>query len=144
MHMKNFAFLLLAALGASCNQSDSQTVAKTAVATPAATASAAGLAQTAPTAAINTPKAKQLLAQPATVVLDVRTPVEYLAGHLSQASNLNVSEDGFARQVAQLDTSKTYVVYCHTGKRSSKAANIMYQQGFRHVVNGGGYTDLKE
>jgi phage shock protein E len=133
--MKRLSLLLLAGLAAACNQQPSQPTATTApVATPAATA---------PTAAINSPAAKQLLAKPATEVLDVRTPVEFMTGHLAQAHNLNVSNDDFAQQVTQLDTSKTYVVYCRSGKRSSKAADIMYQHGFRHVVNGGGYDDLK-
>ncbi|WP_204376111.1 rhodanese-like domain-containing protein [Hymenobacter coccineus] len=96
----------------------------------------------APTAAVNTPKAKELLAQPTTVVLDVRTPAEFLTGHLSQARNINVSSDDFAQEVAKLDTAQTYVLYCRSGKRSSKAADIMYQQGFHRVVNGGGYADL--
>lgn len=138
--------MLLAGLGTACSQSDPQTAASATApaASAAAPVAAAAPAQAAPTAAINTPKAKQLLAQPGTVVLDVRTPVEYMTGHLAQARNLNVNDDEFAQQVAQLDTSKTYVVYCHSGKRSSKAADLMYQKGFHHVVNGGGYTDLKE
>ena len=93
--------------------------------------------------AIDTPKARQLLTQPGTTVLDVRTPVEFLAGHLPQARNLNVNSDGFAQQIAQLDTSKTYVVYCHSGKRSGKAIGLMRQQGFHRLVNGGGYDALK-
>jgi phage shock protein E len=133
--MKRLSLLLLAGLAAACNQQPSQPTATTA---PAATP-----ATTAPTAAINTPVAKQLLAKPGTEVLDVRTPVEFMTGHLAQARNLNVNNDDFTQQVTQLDTSKTYVVYCRSGKRSSKAADIMYQHGFRHVVNGGGYDDLK-
>jgi phage shock protein E len=133
--MKRLSLLLLAGLAAACNQQPSQPT--------AATAPAATPATTAPTAAINTPAAKQLLAKPSTEVLDVRTPVEFMTGHLAQARNLNVNNDDFTQQVTQLDTSKTYVVYCRSGKRSSKAADIMYQHGFRHVVNGGGYDDLK-
>lgn len=139
--MKNLSLLLLAGLAAACNQQPSQPTATTApTAAPAATTAPAA---TAPTAVINTPAAKQLLAKPTTEVLDVRTPVEFMTGHLAQARNLNVSNDDFAQQVIQLDTSKTYVVYCRSGKRSSKAADIMYQKGFHHVVNGGGYDDLK-
>lgn len=135
--MKRLSLVLLAGLAAACNQQPSQPTATTVpAAAPAATAPA-------PTAAIDTPAAKQLLAKPATEVLDVRTPVEFITGHLAQARNLNVSNDDFAQQVTKLDTSKTYVVYCRSGKRSSKAADIMYQQGFRHVVNGGAYDDLK-
>ena len=143
--MKKLAFLVLAAVAAGCNQSFSQAAATAPAAAPTAPAvapTAAGLALGVPTAAINTPKAKQLLAQPATVVLDVRTPAEYQTGHLSQARNLDVSSYDFAQQVAKLDTAKTYVLYCRSGTRSSKAANIMYQQGFHRVVNGGGYSDL--
>lgn len=134
--MKKYAFLLVAGLATACNQSAPQT---TAAVSPAPAAPA----QLAPTAAINTPKAKELLKQPGTQVLDVRTAPEYMLGHLQPAQNLNVNDDNFAQQIAKLDTSKTYVVYCRSGKRSSKAADIMYQQGFRHVVNGGGYDDLK-
>lgn len=138
--MKKSAFLLLAGLATACNQSTPQTTAAVS-SVPAATADAP--AQSAPTAAINTPKAKELLKQPGTQVLDVRTAPEYMLGHLQPAQNLNVNDDNFAQQVAKLDTGKTYVVYCRSGKRSSKAADIMYQHGFRHVVNGGGYDDLK-
>jgi phage shock protein E len=138
--MKRLSFLLLAGLAAACNQQQpTQSVATSA---PAATATAES-ATAAPTATINTPVAKELLAKPATEVLDVRTPVEFMTGHLGQARNLNVNDDDFAQQVAKLDTTKTYVVYCRSGKRSSKAADIMYQKGFHHVVNGGGYDDLK-
>ena len=138
--MKKYAFLLVAGLATACNQSAPQT---TAAVTPAPTTKTDASAQLAPTAAINTPRAKELLKQPGTQVLDVRTAPEYMLGHLQPAQNLNVNDDNFAQQVAKLDTSKTYVVYCRSGKRSSKAADIMYQKGFRHVVNGGGYDDLK-
>lgn len=138
--MKYVALALLTGLTAACSQQpDPQTAAVSSA--PAATADAP--AQAAPTAAINTPRAKELLKQPSTVVLDVRTPVEYMTGHLEQAQNLNVNSDDFNQEIAKLDTSKTYVVYCHSGKRSSKAADLMYAKGFHHVVNGGGYSDVK-
>ena len=138
--MKKYAFLLLIGLATACNQSAPQT---TAAVSPVPEAPADAPVQSAPTAAINTPRAKELLKQPGTQVLDVRTAPEYMLGHLQPAQNLNVNDDNFAQQVAKLDTSKTYVVYCRSGKRSSKAADIMYQKGFHHVVNGGGYDDLK-
>ena len=136
--MKVVPLLALVALAASCSQPAPQTTAAT-------TAAPAPVAAAAPASAdaINTPKAKQLLAQPGTQVLDVRTPVEYLAGHLEQAKNLNVNGDDFPQEIAKLDTSKTYVLYCHSGKRSAKALGLMQQHGFHHLVNGGGYDDLK-
>ena len=109
----------------------------------AALALLAACQPTTPAARINTPAAKTLLHQPATEVLDVRTPDEYAAGHLPTAQNINVSADDFAQRTASLDTSKTYVLYCHSGKRSAKAADVMRGQGFRHLVNGGAYDSLK-
>lgn len=94
-------------------------------------------------AALPPAEAGRQLAQPGVVVLDVRTPVEYALGHLPNARNLNFRDDDFAQQVAQLDRSKPYVLYCASGNRSGQAASIMQQQGFRQVVNGGSYQDLK-
>ena len=144
--MKNYAFLLLAGLATACNQSAPQTPAAVSSA-PAATADTPPATTQAPAAApgtIDIARAKELLKQPGTQVLDVRTAPEYVLGHLEQAKNLNVNSDDFAQQVAQLDTSKTYVVYCGSGVRSAKAAEQMAQKGFHHVVNGGGYGDLKK
>lgn len=135
--MKSLFFLLLAAAtAAGCSRALSPaTVATAAKPAPAATAAVSDT--------INGPAARQLLARPGTLVLDVRTPAEYLAGHLLQARNLDVTAPDFAQQLTQLDPSKTYVVYCRSGKRSSKAIQAMRQQGFRQVVNGGSYDGLK-
>lgn len=134
--MKPFSLLALAALAA-CSQPAPQTA--TAVAAAPVTATPAAL----PPDTVNTPKAQALLAQSGTQVLDVRTPAEYLLGHLPQAQNLNVNSGDFAQEIAKLDTSKTYVLYCHSGKRSAKALDTMRAHGFRHLVNGGGYDDVK-
>ena len=134
--MKKLPYLLLvAAIAAGCSRALS----------PAAVATAAKPAPvaTAPSDTINVPAARQLLARPGTLVLDVRTPAEYLAGHLPQARNLDVTAAEFAQLLTQLDPGKTYVVYCRSGKRSSKAIQVMRQQGFRQVVNGGSYDGLK-
>ena len=99
-------------------------------------------AQTTPTLA---PAATaQLIQQPNVVVLDVRTPTEYADGHLQNARNLNFKDDNFPNQIARLDTTQTYVLYCASGNRSGKAMALMQQQGFRKVVNAGGFKTLKE
>jgi len=82
--------------------------------------------------------------QPNVVVLDVRTPAEYTSGHLQNARNLDFKAADFSNQIAQLDTTKMYVLYCASGNRSGKAATLMQQQGFRKVVNAGGFKTLKE
>lgn len=134
-----WSLLGLAALTAGCSRS----LAPAATTSPAAASSVALAAPAVALDTVNTPKAKQLLAQPGTLVLDVRTPAEYQAGHLPAARNLDVNADSFRQQLTQLDPQRTYVVYCHSGKRSRRAIDLMYQQGFRNLVNGGGYDSLK-
>jgi phage shock protein E len=98
-------------------------------------------AQTAPT--LTPPQAQQQLAQPGTVLLDVRTPAEFAAGHLRGARNVNFLSTDFADQVAKLDPNATYVLYCKSGNRATQAGTLMLQKGFKNVVNAGGFEALK-
>ena len=34
------------------------------------------------------------------------------------------------------------VIYCRSGRRASKAKEILLQKGYKHVLNAGGYDDL--
>ena len=47
----------------------------------------------------------------APVILDIRTPKEFQAGHLKGATNIDFLADGFADRLAKLDREKPYVVY---------------------------------
>lgn len=83
-------------------------------------------------------------AKPATVVIDVRTPSEYAAGHLEGAINIDVEGTTFDAQVAKLPKTDTYEVYCHSGRRSSMAADKLASAGFTHIYNlSGGIADLQ-
>ena len=73
--------------------------------------------------------------EPGTVVLDVRTPQEYAAGHLPDAVNLDVEDPSFDDRLGQLDDSVTYAVYCRSGNRSDAAMEQMTQAGFDHVYS---------
>jgi len=67
---------------------------------------------------------------------DVRMASEYNYDHLAGALSLPLSD---IRQLAKdLDPTKTYVLYCQTGRRSSAAAFILVQRGFDVVVLAGG------
>ncbi|WP_426491881.1 rhodanese-like domain-containing protein [Hymenobacter sp. 102] len=89
-------------------------------------------------------KAKVLLQQPGTVLLDVRTPEEFAAGHLAGAENLNFNSPDFASRLASLDPNKVYVLYCRSGNRSNQAGLVMQDKGFKKVLNAGGYEELKK
>ena len=83
-----------------------------------------------------------LLTHPDVVVLDVRTPDEFQAGHIKTAANVNLYDSHFINHLAKLDRSKTYVVHCAVGLpngRSRKAVALMDSLGFNqiHHLNGG-------
>jgi phage shock protein E len=77
------------------------------------------------------------------VILDVRRPDEFEQGHLKGAANINYQAEDFEQQITQLDTTKTYMLYCATGNRSGKAGQLMAEKNFTHVYNGGGFKDLQ-
>lgn len=76
------------------------------------------------------------------VLLDVRTPGEFAAGHLPGAVLLDIHAEGFEARLAQLDRSPTYLVYCRTQNRSGRAAETMRRLGFGQVaVMVGGFAE---
>jgi rhodanese-related sulfurtransferase len=69
------------------------------------------------------------------VVLDVRTPGEFREGHLAGAVNVDSLAPDFAARLTAMDRAKSYLVYCRTGNRSTKAVHTMKQLGFRSVYH---------
>ncbi len=69
------------------------------------------------------------------VLIDVRTPEEFMQGHLDGAKLINFYDANFQEEVKKLDTAKKYVVYCRSGGRSAKSVNAMKKLGFSEVYN---------
>lgn len=69
------------------------------------------------------------------IILDVRTPREYAAEHLTGAMNLDYYSSSFRTNLNQLDKSKTYLIYCHTGRRSGLTLDMMCDLGFSEVYD---------
>lgn len=67
------------------------------------------------------------------VVLDVRTPAEYKAGHLKGAVNVDYNAPDFEQQLARLDKAKPYLVHCAVGGRSTKSLPVLQKLGFKNV-----------
>jgi len=76
------------------------------------------------------------------VVIDVRTPAEYAAGHIAGAQNIDVEAGDFATKIAALDKGAAYLVYCRSGRRSAIAADQMASAGFKDIADGGGMDAL--
>ncbi|MDP1719471.1 MAG: rhodanese-like domain-containing protein [Candidatus Nanopelagicaceae bacterium] len=69
------------------------------------------------------------------VTLDVRTRGEFSQGHIAGAINIDVESDTFQNEVSKLDKTKTYAVYCQSGRRSGIATDEMKKLGFEHLFN---------
>ncbi len=67
------------------------------------------------------------------VLLDVRTPDEVQKGHLKGALNFDFQSPQFTILMEGLDKEKPYLVYCASGVRSGKAADLMRGKGFMTV-----------
>lgn len=73
------------------------------------------------------------------VLVDVRTPEEFAAGHLGNAVNINWLSRDFVNRFNAVDKEKTVYVYCEKGGRSAKAAKVLDSLGFKVVDLTGGY-----
>ncbi len=69
------------------------------------------------------------------LILDVRTPREYQSGHLPEAVLLPVQllQANIARLAAYRD--REILIYCATGNRSTVAAKILLDNGFKQIAN---------
>ena len=82
---------------------------------------------------VDVAEAQQIVDDGSAVILDVRTPEEFAAGHLPDAININVEASDFATKVAGLDESTETLVYCQTGNRSGVATDQMADLGFTDI-----------
>jgi phage shock protein E len=77
------------------------------------------------------------------IIIDVRTEGEYEEGSIKGALvGYDYTSGEFAEKLDSLDKEKTYYLYCRSGNRSGKAADLMKQKGFENVYNLGGFQSL--
>jgi rhodanese-related sulfurtransferase len=71
------------------------------------------------------------------IVIDVRSPEEYVGGHVKGA--LNIPPDlllSGADELKNITKDTPIIVYCRTGTRSEVAKNILTGLGFTDITNG--------
>lgn len=91
------------------------------------------------------PKFEKMAAKKKSKIIDVRTPEEVAEGHLSGSTTINFLNPDFTSQVASLNRKGTYLLYCRSGSRTRKAADVMRKMGFKHVyMLEGGISAWKE
>ena len=72
------------------------------------------------------------------MVLDVREPAEYAAGHVPGAVSLPQAE--LALHLSKVPRDRDVLVVCEGGTRSVRAARFLQQVGFSRVTNLAGGT----
>jgi len=65
------------------------------------------------------------------VVLDVRTPEEFAAGHVPGAKN--VPYDLVAARLGEIPRDKDVVLYCKSGRRAGLAADVLAANGYTRL-----------
>jgi molybdopterin/thiamine biosynthesis adenylyltransferase/rhodanese-related sulfurtransferase len=81
-----------------------------------------------------------LVADPSTLLLDVREPHEWEIGNLEARGAVLIPYGQLRERVAELPKDRSIVVYCHVGVRSALVAETLRSLGFRAVFNlKGGY-----
>ena len=82
---------------------------------------------------VNTAEATHLINREDALVVDVRDPGEYGAGHILGAKNLPLSRLGDGELSKKKE--RPVIVYCDGTDRSSKAIAALKKQGYARVVN---------
>lgn len=75
-----------------------------------------------------------------TVIVDVRQPGEYSAGHIEGSINIPLSE--LSSNLSKL-AGKTVITCCASGARSAAAKNVLSAAGIK-AFNGGGWKSLSQ
>lgn len=68
-------------------------------------------------------------------LVDVRTPEEFQAGHITDAVMIDFKSADFREQVKALKKRKPVAVYCKSGNRSGQAFAILQEMGFKKIYD---------
>lgn len=79
--------------------------------------------------------AQKLLSQTNLVILDIRTPEEFKSFHIAGATNIDFHGSNFEQRINSLDKSKTYLVHCASGGRSTRSLQIFQKHDFQSIYH---------
>jgi rhodanese-related sulfurtransferase len=86
---------------------------------------------------VSTDELADLLSQGKQVLIDVREPYEFAAGHVGGAVNVPLGQ--LPEKLSRFDPTANIYVICQSGRRSVTGAKMLKQAGFEHAysVKGG-------
>ena len=79
--------------------------------------------------------AKMIDKNPDIMVLDIRTPEEFISGHIPASINIDYKAENFESELKKLDRSKSYLMHCRSGRRSTAALDTFRKLGFEHIIH---------
>lgn len=88
-------------------------------------------------------EARELVTKQGALLLDVRTPEEFSAGHVDGAVNIPVQELEAKLATFPAKKDQAVVVYCHSGRRSATAAALLTKAGYAKVSDLGAMSNWK-
>jgi rhodanese-related sulfurtransferase len=84
---------------------------------------------------------REIINDPATILVDVRTPSEFLSGNVP--GSINIPLDEVPDRVEEFKAMQgTIIVCCVSGGRSGQAAAFLGMHGVNNIYNGGGWMDV--
>ncbi len=86
-------------------------------------------------ASVSPMQATLLLNREDAIVIDVREPAEWSAGHIANARHIVLSQ--LEKRLAEIEKfkSRSVIVYCASGNRSATACGVLRKAGFEKVFN---------
>ncbi len=79
------------------------------------------------------------------LLIDVRTPEEYVEGHIKGSATIDFYEPNFESKLNRLDRNKAIFVYCASGSRSGKTSKMAHTLGFKEIYTlKGGFNAWEE
>ena len=78
---------------------------------------------------------KKLINENKYILIDVRTVKEFKAGHIEGAINIDWYQRTFETKIQEFDKTKSILIYCRSGNRTSKTKFAMLGMGFQKVIN---------
>ncbi|MDZ4708571.1 MAG: rhodanese-like domain-containing protein [Saprospiraceae bacterium] len=75
-------------------------------------------------------------------LVDVRTPLEFAAGHTPGSINIPLNQ--IHQKLDEFKSHDQIIVFCQSGNRSGQAKTILNRAGITSVINGGTWTQMNK
>lgn len=83
----------------------------------------------------------EIINDPNTMIIDVRTPGEFAGGHVEGSINIPLNE--VPERVEEFkNMNKPLVLCCLSGGRSGQAVEFLKARGVENIYNGGGWSQV--